>query len=483
MNILIVGNGFDLSHYLPTKYDHFMDVMSAIEGKNTGEKVPNLTIHTVHEWMDILDEMFLKNKNSNSFKFEMSFDELFSKIRDIKFIEKAKEYYFIDKINLSAKDVLKTQYKLELNCWYQYFKNHVKEVKTWIDFEQKIEEVLIVAARCIVDIENFHIIENLYQYFVKNKKDGLKIRNRDSKILNFFNAVKIEKYETLKPRPLLKDGSGEETIVINERENINPKFCYGGKIINGFSPELFLDFLYEQLDDFIEIFNLYLELVVNKFLLNCEVEIKSPDWVCPVKIFSFNYTNTYQRLYDSVDVEYLHGSCGEHQNIVLGVSDVKDEALKKLKAYGFTKYHQKLFKDTDYLFLDHFKEKVQIHKKKIEYFEKDFGDSDPTAKKFTRQNLMEVDSKINLNISIWGYSLDISDKDYIIDLFSLNDEMDRNVRVTVYYYDPNAKFSLLNNLLAILNKDKVEKWMKNKWLQFKPNPEIKFGEIISEKTA
>ena len=31
MNILIVGNGFDLSHYLPTKYDHFMDVMGAIE--------------------------------------------------------------------------------------------------------------------------------------------------------------------------------------------------------------------------------------------------------------------------------------------------------------------------------------------------------------------------------------------------------------------------------------------------------------------
>ena len=36
MNILIVGNGFDLSHYLPTKYDHFMDVMEAIESKETG---------------------------------------------------------------------------------------------------------------------------------------------------------------------------------------------------------------------------------------------------------------------------------------------------------------------------------------------------------------------------------------------------------------------------------------------------------------
>jgi hypothetical protein len=67
---------------------------------------------------------------------------------------------------------------------------------------------------------------------------------------------------------------------------------------------------------------------------------------------------------------------------------------------------------------------------------------------------------------------------YIVDLFSLNDGMDRNVSITVYYFDKNAKFSLLNNLLSILDKDKVEQWMKNKWLQFKPNPEIKFTEAI-----
>ncbi len=34
--------------------------------------------------------------------------------------------------------------------------------------------------------------------------------------------------------------------------------------------------------------------------------------------------------------------------------------------------------------------------------------------------------------------------------------LDRNVRVTVYYFDKNAKFALPNNLLAILGKDKVE---------------------------
>ncbi|WP_228720283.1 hypothetical protein [Acinetobacter portensis] len=73
-----------------------------------------------------------------------------------------------------------------------------------------------------------------------------------------------------------------------------------------------------------------------------------------------------------------------------------------------------------------------------------------------------------------GHSLDSSDKDYINDLFCLNDDMDRRVRVVVYYYDDNAKFMLLNNLLAILGKDKVEKWMKNKWLIFEKNPEVKF---------
>ena len=126
----------------------------------------------------------------------------------------------------------------------------------------------------------------------------------------------------------------------------------------------------------------------------------------------------------------------------------------------------------EYLFLDEFKNKISIHKKKIEYFEKDFGYIDAKERKFERQNLMENESKLDLNIYIWGHSLDVSDKDYIIDIFSLNDEIDRNVKVIVYYFDKNAKFSLLNNLLAILGKDKVEVWMKKRWLKFEPNPNI-----------
>ncbi|MCH7314087.1 AbiH family protein [Acinetobacter sp. ANC 3882] len=469
MNILIVGNGFDLSHYLPTKYDHFMDVMKAIESKETGEKVVDLSIHTVSEWIRMLDQIFEKRQGLEQPNYDMDFNELFSCIRDKWFIEKTKELYLTEQIKISCQDVLKLQYRLKLNDWYQYFKNHVEEIKTWIDFEQKIEEVLTTLANCIVEIEKVTKMDELFEYFSHKKEDGSQIKVKDLNILNFFNFISPENYSSLISVP---NGLFSYTSVKSSRNNLNPKFCHGQKIKNGFNPSSFLDYLYQKLDEFIEIFNLYLELIINNFQHKNELSIDSKDWIYPDFIYSFNYTNTYSRLYDCVKIEYLHGSHGEYQNIVLGISDLEHENLKKLKAYGFTKYHQKLLKDTDYLFLDEFKNKISLHKNKIEYFEKDFGYSSSVKRKFERQQLMEIDSKLDLNIYIWGHSLDISDKDYIVDLFGLNDDLDRNVRIIVYYFDKNAKFSLLNNLLAILGKDKVELWMKNGWLKFEPNPNV-----------
>lgn len=451
MNILIVGNGFDLSHYLPTKYDHFMDVMGAIE-THEGET--------------------------------MSFDELFSKCREDWFIVKTKEYYLTENLSLEKDQLTEIKKLLKENSWYQYFKDHVNEVKTWIDFEQKIEQVLIVSGRCIADIANIYNSEELYKYFEDDDKNKIKIRRIDKEILDFFVFSSDEFYESEKINTLYSEKDNYQDKIGPKRTNINADYCNGRKIKNGFNSSLFLDFIQVQLEDFIKIFNLYLELIIDELKHRAKFEffvqsnsLFEPEqncWIQPDLIYSFNYTNTYQRIHNQVNIEYLHGSHGQQQNIVLGVSDLEDESLKKIKAYGFTKYHQKLFKETDYLFLDKYKEKVKAHKRKVDYFEKDSGNTDPTAKKLERQNIMEVESKLNINISIWGHSLDYSDRDYIIDLFSLTDEIDRNVRVTVYYFDRSAKFSLLNNILAIIGKEKVEHWMKNKWLQFKQNPEIKF---------
>lgn len=338
MNILIVGNGFDLSHYLPTKYDHFMDVMGVIAEKDTGGLPKNLAEKSIDEWLNLLEKTFQKREGIASPPHDMTFDELFYKTRDSKFIEKTKEFYLTESVEICAKDVLELQYRLELNCWYQYFKNHVEEIKTWIDFEQKIQDVLVVVARCIVDLESMDHPNKIINYINMRGKDDLKIKIKDLEILNFFNFT-----------------TKNEGAIIPF--NLNMNFCHGKNVKNGFCSTEFMTFLHTELERFIEIFNLYLEIIVGQLSRSKMIEIDA-EWSYPDKIFSFNYTNTYQRLYDPVDVEYLHGSCGEYQNIVLGVSDLEDESLKKIKAYGFTKYHQKLFKDTDYLFLDQYKKNI-----------------------------------------------------------------------------------------------------------------------------
>ncbi|MDC5338508.1 hypothetical protein OHW59_17830, partial [Acinetobacter baumannii] len=88
------------------------------------------------------------------------------------------------------------------------------------------------------------------------------------------------------------------------------------------------------------------------------------------------------------------------------------------------------------------------------------------------QTYKNIINGADLNIFIWGHSLDISDEVYINEIFSFNEPSDNNVRVTIFHFNKSAKFDLLTNLFHILGKEKVEKWMKKGWLTFKENPEI-----------
>ena len=425
MNILIVGNGFDLSHYLPTKYDHFMVTMDAIE-----------------KW-DIL-------------KGDMGFDDLFEKDYFFKneetgeewqnsFFQHTKEMYKTDEIKISVDQIKVLKEQLKDNVWYQYFSDHVREVKTWIDFEQQISELLLVLTKTIPVINEINLSKKVS---IHRTKLVSQIGERSFDILNFFNV--FDKAATYC--------------------SYNSKFCYAKNQENGFNISGFIEFIYIQLEDFIKLFNSYLVLIVDELNHKDEFSIVKENWKIPDKIYSFNYTNSYHKFYKEISIDFLHGKLGKQQNIVLGISDL-EESLSKLKAFGFTKYHQKLFKDTDYLFLDKKVSKVKLYKNNFSDYKRDYGHQSIQQFNETISRLESLD----LNIEVWGHSLDVSDQDYIKDLFSLNDDIDRNVRVTVYYFDSNAKFSLLNNLLGILKKDKVEHWMKNGWLKFEENPKINFG--------
>ena len=369
MNILIVGNGFDLSHYLPTKYDHFMLAMKAIE-----------------DW-----------KESQG---EMGFDDLFSSLyeKETYFFGYTKAMYKTDETKISVDKIKELKGQLKENVWYQYFSDHVREVKTWIDFEQKIEEVLVAIACFTADIDKANTHAEVRNYLNFNSKEQWKIKEKNFNILSFFGLWADEEYVSM---------ATIGASVKSKRTNLNTIFCHRNDIKNGFNPEFFLELAHSQLEKFIEVFNLYLELIVDKLIPICNVKIEAKEWILPDKIYSFNYTNTYQKFYaQSADTDFLHGRFGKDQNIVLGVSELQDESLKKLKAYGFTKYHQKLFKDTDYLFLDSYKNQIRENLLELEKHRENSYESVQISQAYF--NKITQMGKLDLNFFIWGHSLDVT---------------------------------------------------------------------------
>jgi hypothetical protein len=126
MNILIVGNGFDLSHYLPTKYDHFMAAMRAVES-----------------W----DES----------KGYMGFDDFFGSLykKEGYFFSYTKAMYKTDQIKISVDQIKELKIKLKENVWFRFFLHHVNNIETWIDFESEFANALDLVAILVKKLREF----------------------------------------------------------------------------------------------------------------------------------------------------------------------------------------------------------------------------------------------------------------------------------------------------------------------------------------
>ncbi|ENU93083.1 hypothetical protein F971_01123 [Acinetobacter vivianii] len=430
MNILIVGNGFDLSHYLPTKYDHFMVAMEAIEG-----------------W----DEQ----------KGEMGFDDLFGSLyeKENYFFKYTKAMYQTDEVKISIDQIIELKQHLKENVWYQYFSDHVRQVKTWIDFETKIKEALSSICKFLSKIEE--CFDNLGEC---NFPIYLLEKDQKKNIGEYYiSLVDSQNFSTLKlMKKNLNYGNALDFWIDYKIGEIDQNWFFSSeKSEYGISSEKYISYLNQQLEIFITIFNFYLEVLVKSLKPQIKLKISTIELKELDKVYSFNYTNSYSRFYETEKkIEFLHGCTGEKQNIVLGISDLHNDYLRKIKAYGFTKYHQKLLKNTDYKFL---KGGDEIHGI-VSFWQR-------INQKKLAITLAEKE-KNSLNILIWGHSLDISDEVYINEIFSLNDKNYFDVHVVIYYFNNQAKFDLLANLLHILGKEKVELWMKNGRLKFELNPNV-----------
>lgn len=374
--ILITGNGFDLFHHLPTKYHHFISIMETIE--NFG------------------------------FKKEVTFVDLFGRIFKDKYLDDYNsiiDNYNVEQIKFDNSKIKQMDELLKTNHWYKHFKN-VCEIDSWIDFEMEIENVL--------NQVSILLRSETLQTKKDNKFNNIPINYSDFELFGVIEC-KYEKREIF---------SITEKYLDNRKREIKSK-------------DIFND-LAKSFEDFIVIFNRYLIDIVSGFYSEIK-QNKAISFNLIDEIHTFNFTPTLEKFYniDKSKVVYLHGEINENnnlQNLVLGVSDIP-EILKINKAYDFTKYYQKIKKNSN--------------------------------KKFI--NIAE-NKKSGLNETVFyilGHSLDKSDKEYINELFKfLEFDLSAHSKICIFFNSNYDKEQKLKNLFNIIDKETIVEMNKAGRLYF-----------------
>ena len=205
------------------------------------------------------------------------------------------------------------------------------------------------------------------------------------------------------------------------------------------------DLLLDDLNKLIRALEIYLCEYVQKI----DIKVISPDikdiaiqinsdtrTALPAKVLSFNYTNTFEKLYDkvkSIEYDYIHGKANisntiESNNMVLGIDEYlpDDRKNKDVEFIAFKKFYQRIFKGTGCKY----KEWVEEIRKSKGLFKNSNGEWH--------------------NLYIFGHFLDVTDKDILRDLI-LND----NVHTTIFYHNKDAMGQQIANLVKVIGQDEL----------------------------
>lgn len=161
-------------------------------------------------------------------------------------------------------------------------------------------------------------------------------------------------------------------------------------------------------------------------------------------VLSFNYTDTFRKLYSDIDndkIDFIHGSLNKN-NLVLGINETltEDTENKIVDTVYFKKYFQRIYKKTDYKYVSWL---------------------DPTDYK----NYADFDT-----VYIHGHSLDESDKEILEKI--INSVLKKYTpTVKIFYYDEKHYRQEVTNLIKILGKDVFQKYyFQNRIIFIKQTP-------------
>lgn len=349
MNILILGNGFDIAHGLKTSYIDFLN--------------------------------YCVEKNNKRITGMINYGTT-----------------FID------------------NIWLRHFITTCNNYgKNWIDIEEEIYRVILLLNKTLLDLSNGQI-EMVFPLTFSIQKD----------ILNFDFDQIIGYLKTCNNR-LETDKKKYTTVETNDFSHL---YFY----IENYQG--LINFIYDQLRAFVEMFEKYLNDVVMceidsepKYQLSL-LQSSKPNIMNFLFVLNFNYTNTLTKLYkDTMDSRqkksiqnfHVHGKINAN-NIVLGTQffDNKNNNIPS-EFNVFRKHNQRHRYNT----IEDYQSLLQIIKSR----------NDNTKRIF----------------HVIGHSLDKSDYVILKHIFlAHNDSI-----INIYYHDEESQERLINNITEIIGEDEV----------------------------
>lgn len=317
MKILLIGNGFDLSHNLPTTYNHFLSFCQKARRIYTFDAQVSAYKYAQKQLQD----------------WEVN-EEIKLVLKDAFVSRKWSKGDITGTVGSQAETsntALNELYEhIKYNAWLEYFLECNNEIgENWIDFELEISKVIqaLDHVRCQI-------------------KCGESING-------------IEKKEQKIIMSILKASKGSTRILYESLSKIDS----------------FTEYLNKELERLIRALEIYIVEFVRKVNVphrNSDIEKIEPEYV-----LSFNYSDTYERIYGKekpIKYDYIHGKADINKNIltsnlVLGIDEYLDDSRKdkELEFLTFKKFYQRIYKSTGNAYL---KWVDEIKRKYSEYLDK-----------------------------------------------------------------------------------------------------------------
>ena len=389
MNILVIGNGFDLAHGLPTKYGDFLEFCKRVRKIYTSDITVSEDDYERKDLNNWEMDIYIKGKLSLAFK-----ERKYKKgpiDNDTDNSEITTPNKFLDEFYSH----------IDQNTWLDYFIKCRSSIgENWIDFEAEISKVIQILDEAIV--------------MTKDDKPLNEMPKEKHSIL-----IEVHKASTGSMKKAFK----EDTTLKDFASFLNIEL---GRLIRA------------------------LEIYIVEFVGGIKIEKKNIDIekINPDHILSFNYSDTYERIYGErggFECDYIHGKADINKNVkssnlVLGIDEYLDDDRKdkELELLPFKKFYQRIYKSTGNKYLN------WVDEIKDEYAD------------YINPNILSTGTGYpGHTLYIFGHSLDVTDQD-VLKLFICND----NVQTKIFYYrkdeeDKTELGKLIRNLILIIGQEEL----------------------------